>query len=189
MPHFWGGFLAARLGPFAFEILSASAARALDLGNHSICLIRFGGNAPGVNGQLAALAELGRYEEVEAKLWGRLRNLEGGADCVIRISGPPAKLRDASPGILSDDLPEVLTWITPVRGLLRLVTYEPPDGIAADDAVLGIDPRGRPDEHVIFEKLPAAAWPDIPSAVSDRLSQRIKRVFDSDDLLNPGILG
>ncbi|HXG69031.1 MAG TPA: FAD-binding protein [Gemmatimonadaceae bacterium] len=186
---FLEGFLAARLSPFAFEILSASAVKALDLGNRAICLIRFGGNAAGVDGQLAALAQLGRSEEIDAKLWSRLRNLENGADCVIRVSGPPANFRDASPAILSDDLPEVLTWISPARGLLRLVTREPSDGIASDDPVPEIDPRARPDEHTVFEKLPTAGWRDIPSAVSDRLSQRIKRVFDGDNLLNPGILG
>jgi FAD/FMN-containing dehydrogenase len=42
----------------------------------------------------------------------------------------------------------------------------------------------------IFERLPAELWPTLaPTAVADQLSSGIKRAYDPNNLLNPGILG
>jgi len=45
-------------------------------------------------------------------------------------------------------------------------------------------------ETVIFESLPRDLWAKLsPSAISDRVSQGIKKAFDPFDILNRGILG
>ena len=186
---FLGTFLAARLGPFAFEVLSATAVRLLGLGDRAICLIRFGGNEAGVAGQLAALTALATPEEVDANLWTRVRQLERDADCVIRISGPPSAFADGLDDILGDDIPSTMTWMSPVRGLVRLVVRKSSDPNTSSDIIIGNESGGDHSGHFICEKLPPEVWRQVPSAVSDPLSQRIKRVFDRDDLLNPGILG
>jgi FAD/FMN-containing dehydrogenase len=64
-------------------------------------------------------------------------------------------------------------------------------GRAASDeeSLLGIDPAGGRDEHIVFEKSPDETWAEIPSAVSDSLSQGIKKAYDPHNILNPGILG
>jgi FAD/FMN-containing dehydrogenase len=73
--------------------------------------------------------------------------------------------------------------------VLRLVIHDP--GRAADDeeSLLGIDPAGGRDEHIVFEKSPDETWAEIPNAVSDPLSQGIKKAYDPNNILNPGILG
>jgi FAD/FMN-containing dehydrogenase len=40
----------------------------------------------------------------------------------------------------------------------------------------------------IVERAPASLWPDIPAAVADPLSRDVRRTFDPDRVLNPGIL-
>jgi FAD/FMN-containing dehydrogenase len=41
----------------------------------------------------------------------------------------------------------------------------------------------------IVERAPAPIWPELPSATSDALSAGVRRAFDPDGILNPGILG
>jgi FAD/FMN-containing dehydrogenase len=60
--------------------------------------------------------------------------------------------------------------------------------VPSDESVLGLDPT-LPNQPMVFEKLPAEAWAEIPSAVSDSLSRGIKKVYDPNNILNPGILG
>jgi len=45
---FLRAFLTAPFSPYAFELLSISAAHALDLGKQAVCLVRFGGNKASV---------------------------------------------------------------------------------------------------------------------------------------------
>jgi glycolate oxidase FAD binding subunit len=186
---FLRAFLGAPLNPYSAELLSASASNALGFGSSRVCLIRFGGNAAAVDAQLRAVSSVAKSEEVDTAVWGVLRNLESGAECVARISGSPVSFREAAAAMLSDEYPWISEYINPVRGMLRLVLRATDDAAASEESVLGIDPAGRPDEHVIFEKLPDEAWKDVPGAVSDSLSQGIKRAYDPHNILNPGILG
>jgi FAD/FMN-containing dehydrogenase len=41
----------------------------------------------------------------------------------------------------------------------------------------------------LFERLPGPLWSTQPSASGDELSRRVRRAFDPDLLLNPGIFG
>jgi glycolate oxidase FAD binding subunit len=186
---FLRALLSAPLNPYSLELLSASAARALGFGAYKVCLIRFGGNAAAVDVQLRAVSSFVKSEEVDADVWSTLRNLENGAEGVIRISGLPATFREVSVRMLSDEFPWISEYINPVRGVLRLVLRAPDDAAASEESVLGIHPAGRPDEHVVFEKLPGESWADIPSAISDSLSQGVKKAYDPHNILNPGILG
>jgi FAD/FMN-containing dehydrogenase len=40
----------------------------------------------------------------------------------------------------------------------------------------------------VVERLPAPLWDSIPAPAGDRLSSAIRRTFDPDGVLNPGIL-
>src|SRR4029077_3689940 len=62
--------------PYALQLLSRSAARALGLGDNPVCVIRLGGNEAVVDAQLIALSKVPRPEEDESDLWVRLRELE-----------------------------------------------------------------------------------------------------------------
>lgn len=185
---FLRALLAAPINPYSLELLGASAAQALGFGASKACLIRFGGNAAAVNAQLRELSSLTKSEEVETALWDRLRDLEKDAGSVVRISGLPSTFRQVSATMLSDEFPWIFEYINPVRGVLRLAIRESGNAAENEESVLGIDPA-LPNQPMVFEKLPAEAWAEIPNAASDSLSQGIKKAYDPHNILNPGILG
>jgi glycolate oxidase FAD binding subunit len=180
------------LTPFALQLLNPPAARALDLGEHPVCLIRFGGNDALVRAQVSALSQVVRPEEVESSVWTRLRQLDGEAHTTIRVVSMPQRFLVASARILGDDVPGIYTCIDPRRGILRIIVGAD-DRVPEASAVLvsgDFERDGSESSDVIFEKLPPAAWPAVsPSVVGDELSQRIKRAYDPHNILNPGILG
>jgi FAD/FMN-containing dehydrogenase len=182
------------ISPYALQLVSASVARALGLGEHPACLVRLGGNDAVVAEQLIVLSQIARTEEAEPHTWTALRELDVNADSVVRISNLPIQFLGASASILSEDIPGVYTCIDPRRGVLRIVVARnghegEVDTLAAGTSVdFGTD-SGRSSE-VIFEKLPADVWARVsPSVVADPLSQGIRKAFDPHDILNPGILG
>jgi glycolate oxidase FAD binding subunit len=186
---FLRALLAAPLTPYSLELLGVSPAQALGFGASKVCLIRFGGNAAAVDAQLRELSSLAKSEEAETAVWDRLRNLEKDAGIVMRISALPSTFREVSAFLLSDHIPWISEYINPVRGELRVVANDPGEAADQEDSLLGIDPAFMPDHHLIFEKLPDETWAEIPSAVSDPLSRGIKKAYDPNNILNPGILG
>ena len=174
----------APVNPYALELLNASTSSSLGIGTHSVALVRLGGNEAAVDSQILVLSRLRATEEVDRTTWDRLRSLEGASESVIRVSGLPARFRETSATILADSIPNTFTYINPARGVLRLVMRANSDG----DASAAMQPPTG-DDHLVFEKLPAEVWPSIPSVVSDPLSSGIKRVYDPNNILNPGILG
>jgi glycolate oxidase FAD binding subunit len=182
------------ISPYAFQLASASVARALGLGEHPACLVRLGGNDAVVAEQLIALSQIAPTKEIEPHIWTALRELDVNADSVVRISNVPIQFFGASASILGEDIPGVYTCIDPRRGVLRIVVAR--NGQEGDDDTVaggtlvefGTD-NGRSSE-VIFEKLPADVWARVsPSVVADSLSQGIRKAYDPHDILNPGILG
>ena len=186
---FLHAFLAAPFAPYAFELVSASAAAALGLGNMPICLLRLGGNTPSVEAQVRAISQIATLEDIDGSVWGKLRSLEVGSGCVIRVSGLPTSFRSASATILND--PQTFfTYINPRRGVLRLIA--PPNGTnrESEESVLGLSLGERFAEGVTHEVLPREIWEEVsPTVIGDGLSQRIKRAYDPRNILNPGILG
>jgi glycolate oxidase FAD binding subunit len=189
-----GAIVISPLTPFALQLLNPPAARSLGLGELPVCLIRFGGNEAVVRAQVGALSQVSRPEEVDAALWTRLRQLDGTAHTVVRITTFPQRFLATSARILRDDVPGICACIDPRRGVLRIVVGV--NGDAADDGtqVVGASVDFHKDaadsSDVIFEKLPAEVWRGVsPSVVSDALSQGIKRAYDPQNILNPGILG
>jgi len=186
---FLRALLSAPLSVYSLELLGVSASEALGFGAYKGCLIRLGGNAAAVDAQLRELSSLAKSEEVETVVWERLRNLEKDARTVCRISRLPSTFWGAWVFLLSDHIPFISEYIDPVRGVLRVVVYDPGDAHDEEESLLGIDPAFMPEEHIIFEMMPAEAWADIPSPVSDSLSRGIKKAYDPTNILNPGILG
>jgi len=178
------------LSPYALQYFSRTAARALELGDHPVCLIRFGGNDAVVKAQVNALSQIAKPEEAASEIWMRVRQLDGSAHTVVRISSLPVQFRAASARILGDDVRGIYVSIDPRRGVLRIVVGgEDANGDSGTAAIGGsVDSHKAP--AVIFEKLPPEIWPAVsPSVVSDPLSQGIKRAYDPHNILNPGILG
>lgn len=179
------------LSPYAFQFIGVSAARALGLGEHPVCLIRLGGNDAVVTAQLTGLSRIAHAEEVESPIWNALRELEGNADTVVRISTLPVRFIAASPDILADDFPHIYTSIDPRRGVMRIaVSANGTGGKAGIDAPDDFSADGGGSSEVIFEKLPADVWANVsPTVVADPLSRGIRNAYDPNNILNPGILG
>ena len=181
----------ASLTPYALQFVSASTARALGLGEHAVCLIRFGGNDAVVTAQLIALSQISRPEEVESRIWTALRQLDRKAESVVRFSSLPGRFAGAAARILSDDLRGIYTCIDPRRGMMRVVVGGNGEaGAPAIDVSNDFHTDGSGSTEVIFEKLPAEVWAHVsPTVVADPLSQGIRKAYDPHNILNPGILG
>ena len=181
------------LNPMALELVSGSAARALQLGRNPLCLVRLGGNEAAVTAQMAALSTLGRLSEVNGDIWTKFRQLETGATSVIRLSSLPARFQATAPHIVGDVPPGVLLMISLRRGVMRIVSLAGDESAEAPQSPMGISvdpPDAHSDAVVIFEKLPADVWPaTAPSVVADALSRGIRTAYDPHNILNPGILG
>ena len=174
------------------QFVGVSAARALGLGEHAVCLIRLGGNEAVVAAQLNGLSQIAEPEEVESRIWNTFRELDGDADSVVRISSLPVRFLGTSAKILSDDFPNVYTSIDPGRGVMRIVVgANLKDG--EQSGIEGSDDSynyGGASSEIIFEQLPPEVWAHVsPSVVADPLSQGIKKAYDPHNILNPGILG
>ena len=176
------------LTPFSFLLLSSSIARALQLGEQSVGLIRFGGNSAAVKAQAGALAQVANSEEVDASIWQRLLQLEVGSHTALRISSFPQRIVGTAARILGDDVPGVYTSIDPRRGVIRIIASSANEADTPKEFATGVVQND--SSEIVFEKLPAELWSTVsPSVVADRLSQRIKRAYDPGNVLNPGILG
>jgi glycolate oxidase FAD binding subunit len=176
------------LSPYAFQLLSASIARALQVGEEPVALIRFGGNGAGVKTQASALAQIAPTEEIDGGVWKRLRQLESGSHTALRISSLPQRIIASGARILSDDVPGVYTSIDPRRGVIRVVAGVADRETGSDQLAAGVVQSD--NSEIVFEKLPADLWSVVaPSVIDDPLSQGIKRAFDPNNILNPGILG
>ena len=176
------------LTPYAFQLMSGSISRALQLGEQSVGLIRFGGNSAAVKTQASALAQIANSEEVDIGIWTRVRALESGAHTALRISSLPQRIIASAARILGDDVPGVYTSIDPRRGVIRVVAGSADAAGPTNQVAAGVVQTDT--SEIVFEKLPSDLWSAVsPSVVADPLSQGIKRAYDPHNILNPGILG
>jgi glycolate oxidase FAD binding subunit len=189
--------LAATATAFAVELVDAGLADRLGLSRQPQVLVELGGNAPGVAAQKDTLAALGGVREIDPRVWNRLRSVdemtsmtEGDAKAppiVVRISSLPARVAELWVNA-RDVLVEVdgaLMHATPGFGIVRCIL----PGNAPHSLIQRLASSSR-NVTVTYERLPAAMWDILsPSVVSDRVSQGIKRAFDPQTILNPGIMG
>ena len=175
--------------PLAAELCSASLARALGIGDDTTLLVRLGGNEQLVRSAEQAVAQLGEVRVSDAEVWNRLRVAEPARAAVVRLGVAPASV-----GPLWSAASEAAqraggyAHATLERGVVRCVVPI----VAAEEEngrLRGIIGELHSAGSRVFERLPQALWSDVPSAVADHLSASIRRAFDPDQLLNPGILG
>ena len=177
----------ARMAAFAFELVNLPLARKMGLGDRPLLLTRLGGNADLVKAQIATLASCGEVRsDVDAGVWQVLRGCDTDCPIVFRLSQKRSAIGN--------------TWETAVnitgnagfvhgslaRGVVRVAL--PGNSSEHSERLRAELDRFR--GTVIFERLPDAMWPAFarPTAL-DPLSVGIKRAFDPDRVLNPGILG
>jgi glycolate oxidase FAD binding subunit len=177
----------AAIAPMALELVSAPLAARLGVTSGSLLLARLGGNADAVRAQRAALDALGECQAVPAEVWSRLRAIEPAGAAVVRLSALPSLL----PTLWSAALDAaalhdgVLVHATVGRGVVRCIAPTAP----ADGVARWLDALRRLDATRVVERLPAAAWGDLPSPLESPLMRDVKRAFDPMAILNPGIFG
>jgi len=135
-----------------------------------------------------AVSELGSTRLVDTEVWQRLRTSESADATVIRIGMAPASIADLW-SRASRAMTDAGGWChaTISRGILRCVLPATRTGEEITH-LRGIISELRGPGSRVVERLPAALWADEPSAVTDPLSANVRRTFDPDHVLNPGIL-
>jgi FAD/FMN-containing dehydrogenase len=178
----------AAVAPLAAEILSASLAARLGLGDGALLLVRLAGNAEVVAAQRDALHALAEATDIGSDVWNTLRGSDAGESTTIRFSSSVARFPElwASANRLASSGGGHAHGSV-LRSVCRVVLPDVEGTLPV--AVLDLLRAGTRDVR-IFERLPAPLWSSLaPSPVGDRLSRGVRNAFDPRELLNPGILG
>jgi glycolate oxidase FAD binding subunit len=173
------------LAALALELVNGALARALALGDQPLLLARLGGNEDSVRAQLQTLAAFGDLRLLPASTWSALAAIEPPVAAVVRLSGPPSRLHALWAALADGDGTAAFAHATVGRGIVRCMH----DSTQASALTPWLDMIMRCEGTRIFERLPAALWSDVPSAVNDRLSRGVRAAFDPARILNRGILG
>ena len=178
----------APVAPLALEIVSGRLASHLRLGDHTVVLARLAGNDESVRVQTAALADLVGAREADAAVWCALREADAPDSTIVRYSSTVARFAE--------------TWVAAVRlaetagghahgSLLRStarIVVPHVDGSLPEASTELL--RAATRDTRIFERLPAALWPELaPTPLRDRLSRGVLAAFDPHGVMNPGIFG
>src|SRR5436190_4132539 len=174
--------------PLAAELCSADMSAHIGLERRTLLLVRLGGNEALVRAAERAVAELGTVTIVDGAVWDRLRTAEPSGAAVIRLATLPAAL-----GALFERATRRIAGIggashaTIARGVVRCIV---PAAHTREEIerLRGIMKDLHAPGSRIAERLPDPLWDELPSAVGDRLSRDVRRTFDPDRVLNPGIL-
>lgn len=174
--------------PLAAELCSPSMSERIGLERRTLLLVRLGGNDALVRAAERAVGELGSAKTIDATVWSRLRVAEPGGATVVRLGTLPAwaaTIWERAVRVTTD----AGGWshATVARGVVRCIL--PPARTPGEiERLRGIMKELHAPGSCIVERIPAPLWADVPSAVADRLSRDVRRTFDPDRVLNPGIL-
>ena len=179
---------ASAFRPLAAELCSGALAERIGLEHVAVLLVRIGGNESLVRAAERTVPELGSDRIVDTEVWQRLRTSEPPGATVIRLGTSPANVADlwsrASRAVASGG-----GWChaTVARGVVRCIL---PAAHTNEEIERqrGMMEELREAGSRIAERLPAPLWTEMPSAVIDPLSANVRRTFDPDRVLNPGIL-
>jgi len=178
----------APIAPLAIEMVSATLAARLGLGQQPVVITRLAGNADAVSAQRVALGAFGDVMDVSDGVWTTVRTADPIQATVVRFSSTVARFPEV--WLAADRLAvagDGHVHATVLRASARVVL--PHNEGAPTDAALELL-RGASRDTRIFERLPRALWPVLaPTRAADRLSQGVRSAFDPHRLLNRGILG
>ena len=175
--------------PLAAELIDATLARSISVGDRAALVVRLGGNEEAVRVQREQLVDVGVARDIDAEVWHRLREAEPHRAAVLRVSRLPSRFtttwRDAER--IVERWPGGYCHGTIGRGIVRIVL---PFKAATDDRLLRSALEVPFDGHRIYERLPSDLWSTLaPTAIHGRLERDVKVTFDPENILNPGIFG
>jgi glycolate oxidase FAD binding subunit len=190
--------LALPINPLAVELVDSEVAGLTGLPCRRTILVALGGNRATVTAQMDAINSLGGMTEIFPEVWKRLRivdDVPAGTqtyahpepNIVFRISALPARIGDLWSSVekAMETIPGGRMHSSPGLGVVRCIL--PPS--AGFEAVHSLMQACR-SVTTVCERMPRELWSVIsPTVVGDRVSQGIKRAFDPQNILNPGILG
>lgn len=190
--------LALPINPLAVELVDSEIAGLTGLPCRKTILVALGGNRAGVAAQADAINSLGGMTEIFPEVWRRLRIVDdvpagtktyahSEPNIVFRISALPARIGDVWSSLekAMEHIPDGRMHASPGLGIVRCIL--PPS--AGFEAVHSLTEACR-SVTIVAERMPREMWPIIsPTVVGNRVSQGIKRAFDPQNILNPGILG
>jgi FAD/FMN-containing dehydrogenase len=167
----------ASVEPLAAELLSATCARRVGVGDGPTMLVRLAGNAVGVLHQRATLAKLTDCAEVPNDAWLRLQQSDLDNASVLRVSRRPSEL--ARLWMTAMAIPNVDAHASLVRGVVRLRLSNPPEPLNGFEAA----------DRIVVESMPTQAAGVIVPSPNEVVSRRLRDAFDPRRILNRGILG
>ena len=174
--------------PLSAELCSPRMSERIGLEPRTLLLVRIGGNDTLVRAAERAVGELGPTSEIDSAVWARLRSAEPSGAVVWRIGTLPAsagatwsravRLTAASSG---------WSHATVARGVVRCIlpAARTPGEIESLRSIMN---ELQASGSRIVERAPDALWAENPSSAADPLSRDVRRKFDPDCVLNPGIL-
>lgn len=176
--------------PLAAELISASLAGALGLANERQLLVRLGGNAAFVRAARDSVASIGDVVEHSADIWDRLRTAEPAGALVFRASALPSNVGALSTRVATiADAHGGYAHATLSRGVARCVIP-----LSVDErsrSALGASLEGLASTSTIVgERMPPDLWTRLSRRVdSAPVAERVRKAFDPDRVMNPGVLG
>lgn len=188
-----GAILDGSTTPFSVELIDSTVAGRIGLPEKTQLLVRLGGNTAAVAAQRDVLATLGGVHEVPSNVWSCLRLIEGAIEngdvppIVIRLSTLRGRVAElwTNAQRAAGEIPGAMMHATPAFGTLRCILPADTPVASAESFALSLS-----GATCVYERLPSSLWPVLsPSVTADRISQGIRRAFDPQNILNPGIFG
>jgi glycolate oxidase FAD binding subunit len=182
-PERLGAFLTAfrdaPVEPLASELVSATLAPRIGLGEEPALLVCLAGNGVAVRHQRARLERLSALREVPDETWERLRSSDPVDGCIVRVSRRPSEI--ARLWTTAATIPDAEVQATLARGIVRIRWHAvPPDAaLAAFDAA---------DVRALEQRAMTGTLP-VPVPPQDDLTRRVRLAFDPHHILNRGIMG
>jgi glycolate oxidase FAD binding subunit len=170
--------------PLAAELVNAVVASALGVGKETTALVRLGGNAASVARQLDLLRALGSATDAPESVWSAMRHDEPRGAATWRSSRLPSVFGEAWTAAVraTRDIEGTRIHGSIARGVVRACAP------SASTATLLAAVNGS-EGNTIVERLPADAWASLRKTPADELHETLRRTFDPDRILNPGIMG